>query len=114
MDNTIIQAIITGFALVASNSLTFFAVRKKSNADAFKSLVDANEKFRNEIRGDLISAKKEAQEYKMLVNELKSKINEYESQILELKEEILNYKHDRMNYEMEIAELRNRVNNDRK
>lgn len=104
--DTSTTVIIGALSVIATNLLTFFGTRKKNNTDAFESLVEANEKFRNEIRGDLIASKKEAQMYKDLVNELKEKINEYESQIIELKTSILEYKEIRSDYEREIQRLR--------
>jgi uncharacterized coiled-coil DUF342 family protein len=115
MDNTtLIQASIAAVALLLTNLVSFFVARKKNNNDAFKNLVDANEQFRNEIRNDLIGAKKEAQDYKDLFNELKEKINEYETQIIELKNQILEYKEIRLEYEAEISQLRARLEDDRK
>jgi septal ring factor EnvC (AmiA/AmiB activator) len=114
MDNITYQTLITGAVLILSNCITYFGTRKKNNNDAFKNLVDANEQFRNEIRNDLIAAKKESQSYKDLVNELKEKINEYESQILDLKKEILAYRETKIEYEKEIQELRDKLNDERK
>ena len=108
--NSLIVPALTFAGIAVTNVLTYFATKKKNNNDAFSNLIAANEKFRNEIRGDLIAAKKEAQMYKDLVNELKEKINEYESQIIELKTSILEYKEIRSDYEREIQELRDRLN----
>ena len=107
---TLIQPTLIFAGIVFTNLATYFISRKKNNNDAFSNLISANEKFRNEIRGDLMASKQEAQMYKDLVNELKEKINEYESQIIELKTSILEYKEIRSDYEREIQELRDRLN----
>jgi chromosome segregation ATPase len=113
---TIISSFITA---VLTGVLTYFGVRKKNNNDAFKNLIDANEKFREEIRRDLIVAKQDLLQARDEINKsrehilgLENKIDEYQVEIdsyrksiTALKSEILSYQAVTVKYKEEIHQL---------
>jgi chromosome segregation ATPase len=92
---------IAGTALVA-----YFVARRKDKTDSFESIIQANEKFRDEVRCDLNTCKSELERYKSLVDKLETDINQYEDQNLALKHQILEYKEKISEYEMIIIDLR--------
>lgn len=94
----IIVAIITGI-------VTYLGTRRKSNVDAFKQLIDANEKFRNEVRADLKLAKDENVKLRVTIANLETKVDAQRAEIESLSSEISKYKDLIHEYKSENIEL---------
>lgn len=107
----VVTAVVGFFSSLVTGFVTFLTMRRKNQTDAFRALIDANEKFRDEVRKDLEIVKGEKEEYRRLVEELQDRIRQYEKQINALRIEIAQYKDEIIHYQSTIEELKTTLNN---
>ena len=106
----LLAALIGVVGSVCTGIVTYLGTKKKNNTDAFTAIIEANEKFREEVRADLAISKAETQGYKDMVNNLNIQISEYEYKVTELTKQTLEYKDVISNLNEQIIKYEKQIN----
>lgn len=99
-------SVISSIAAVVSG---YFAAKAKAEALTFRSLIAANENFREEVRGDLVIAKEELREMRQGNIEQQQEIDELKRKISDSDDQISKYVRDLDYSKDEVARLLGRI-----
>jgi len=108
MSPELITALTTTATALITAISTWWLSKPKDKNDYFKTLLEANEKFREEVREDLKSAKAEIEKYKEKIEELDASISSYCDKLLEYERLIKTYESQISENKEEISYLRNK------
>jgi peptidoglycan hydrolase CwlO-like protein len=81
--------IISSISAISTGVFVYFTNRKKNRRNDFEALVEANTKFREEIRDDLKQAKEELEEAYRKIQSLELALYKKDEEIAALKAQIL-------------------------
>lgn len=87
---------------IVSLSVSYFIAKRKSKTDSFESIIQANEKFRDEVRKDLNICKKE-------LDASKEELESYKDTVQKLEKEIVNSQNDSIKLKFEILEYKQKI-----
>lgn len=83
-----VEGTIAIVSALVSLSVALFIIFRKNKGDAFESIIQANEKFRNEVRNDLIICKADVERYKKLLQDLEIEDKKHREEIASLKQKL--------------------------
>lgn len=95
----IFVTIASTISAVVGGLFTYLGVKKKSMSSGFSSILEANERFREEVREDLKKTKQESESLKIKLNNIEIKYKSSVEQISDLQKIIIEY-------QREISELK--------
>jgi len=106
----------TGATLVSS-FLTYAGMKRKGVSSAFDSILEANERFRSEIRSDLVSSREDAERLRDSLKSIEAKylgsieeITRLRKIVVDYQQEILDVKHLVATYQQETLILKSVAN----
>lgn len=95
-------AIGSAVSAVVASFFTYLGTKKKSMSSGFTSILQANERFRQEIKVDLDASRKDSDRLRHELDEIENKYKYSIEKISELQQTIINY-------QKEITELKTTI-----
>lgn len=92
-----------------SSVITYLGTRRKTVTEAFASILEANERFRQEIRNDLSAAREESEHLRINLQHATTQYTDAIAEISQLKRIILDYQRDISNLNSKLIEYQKEI-----